>query len=200
MNSTLAYYSEKAEEYSSSTFEADMKFAHERFLFYLPKTGKILDFGCGSGRDSVFFAQKGYEVTAADGCAEMAAIASANTGMDVKVMRFDELDAENEYAGIWACAAILHLPYGELKDVIAKMLRALQPQGSFYASFKLGDGEREEGGRHFTDMNVARLGELLLQFDNCLPLDVWISHDVRPGRFTEKWINVVARKTAEPVR
>lgn len=67
---------------------------------------------------------------AADGSEEMCRAASAYTGIPVKRMLFEELDAENRYDGIWACASLLHLPAEKLPDVLRKIERALKP-GAF---------------------------------------------------------------------
>jgi hypothetical protein len=52
--------------------------------------------------------------------------ASEYTGIGVRKMLFQEFDATNCYDGIWACSSILHLPKAELRDVLAKMSRALK--------------------------------------------------------------------------
>ena len=68
----------------------------------LPVGSRILDFGCGSGRDTKYFLEKGYRVEATDGSAELCKLASAFTGIEVKEMLFQDLDASGKYKGIWA--------------------------------------------------------------------------------------------------
>ena len=80
---TLSYYDASGESYCSSTVNADMSAAWKRFSFFL-KRGRILDFGCGSGRDSLHFLSHGYEVEAWDGSEVMCRLASAYTGLDGK--------------------------------------------------------------------------------------------------------------------
>ncbi|MBO3282402.1 class I SAM-dependent methyltransferase, partial [Intestinimonas butyriciproducens] len=75
------------------------------------------DFGCGSGRDTKYFLNRGFQTEATDGSAELVKIASEYTGIQVKQMLFQELDENNIYDGIWACSSILHLTRGELTDV-----------------------------------------------------------------------------------
>ena len=191
---TLAYYEEHSDEYIEDTVDVSLKYCYERFLFYLPRTGKILDFGCGSGRDAKHFKELGYEVDAVDGSAAQAKAASAYLGQPVKVMRFDELDAQKEYEGIWACASILHCEWDELQEVMGKMIDALKVEGVIYSSFKLGDFEGYRGERYYTDLTVERLYRLLCGFENCLLLECWKSHDQRPGRFDEMWLNFIVRR------
>ena len=80
-----------------------------RFLNKLQQGANILDFGCGSGRDTRFFLEKGYSVDAIDGSAELCRLASKNTGINVRHMFFSELNEIEKYDGIWACASILHM-------------------------------------------------------------------------------------------
>ena len=110
MTTSVDYYNKNAKEYSSSTIGVDFSSTQERFLDYLPQHAKILDFGCGAGRDTKAFLEKGFDVDAVDGSEELCKIASLYTGIAVRQMFFQQLDAVAKYDGIWACASILHLP------------------------------------------------------------------------------------------
>lgn len=196
MGRTLDYYDRHAEAYRDDTVNVSMKYSYDRFLFYLPKTGRLLDFGCGSGRDAKYFMSRGFAVDAVDGSAVQAELTSAWLGQPVRVMDFADLSEENAYEGIWACASILHCPWDELQDVFAKMMKALKKEGVIYSSFKLGDFEGWRDERYYTDLTVERLFQLLKDFDNCLLLECWKSHDQRPGRFDEMWLNFIVRRIA----
>lgn len=121
MNHTIDYYNLNAENFIESTQNVDMHQAQDRFLRLLDENSSILDFGCGSGRDTKYFLNKGCRVTATDGSAELCRRASDFTGIEVKEMLFQELDDMGTYDGIWACSSILHLPKIELLPVICKM-------------------------------------------------------------------------------
>ncbi|MBQ6482792.1 MAG: methyltransferase domain-containing protein [Anaerolineaceae bacterium] len=71
MNQTLNYYAENAADFAASTVNVDFSATQERFLSMLPAGASILDFGCGSGRDTKAFLAQGYRVTAADGSPEL---------------------------------------------------------------------------------------------------------------------------------
>ena len=139
MDSTIDYYNLNAESFIENTQNVDMHLAQDRFLQLLNETASILDFGCGSGHDTRYFLDKGYQVTATDGSAEICRLASEFTGIEVKHMLFQELGEINSYDGIWACSSILHLPKNELLSVIRKMCVALKGSGIIYTSFKYGD-------------------------------------------------------------
>ena len=85
---TLDYYNKNSEEYFNSTLNVDMTNTYKPFLKLVPKDGKILDLGCGSGRDSMNFMKLGYEVTAVDGSKELAKKASVLLGKEVIVNTF----------------------------------------------------------------------------------------------------------------
>lgn len=188
---TLEFYNRNAEEFSASTLHVDFSETQERFLAKLQDGARILDFGCGSGRDSKYFQDRGYEVEAVDGSAELCRLASEYTGIEVKQMLFSDLDEVERYDGIWACASILHLQKRELGTVLGKMRDALKPSGVIYASFKYGNFEGERGGRYFTNFTEGAFSEFLEEVGGLSPAECWITGDVRPGRAEEKWLNVL---------
>ena len=109
VDDTLSYYNSKAKDFVSGTVDVAFTDIQDIFLEYIPVGGRILDFGCGSGRDTKYFLSKGYDVAATDGSEELCKIASEYAGVQVKQMLFEELNAIEEYDGIWACSSILHL-------------------------------------------------------------------------------------------
>ena len=139
MNQTINYYNLNAENFADRTQNVDTRLAQDRFLWLLDKNASIFDLGCGFGRDTKYFLEKGYTVTATDGSAELCKLASVFTGIEVKEMLFQDLDAVNINEGIWACASILHLPKKELVAVFQKMCNAVKDNGTIYTSFKYGD-------------------------------------------------------------
>ena len=169
--------------------------AQDRFLRLLDENASILDFGCGSGRDTKYFLDQGYQVTATDGSAELCRLASAFTGIEVKEMLFQELDDMGTYDGIWACSSILHLSKIELLPVICKMCMALKGSGVIYTSFKYSDFEGVRNGRYFTDFTEDSFKEFIAEIPELTIEEYWITGDVRPGRGDEKWLNLILRKS-----
>lgn len=194
MQRTLDYYNQNARDFVTDTRTVEFAHMQNRFLDKLPAGAKILDFGCGSGRDTKYFLDQGYEVKAVDGSKELCKIASEYTGITVQHMLFQELDAKEAYDGIWACASILHVPYGELKDIFVKMHQSLKAAGVIYTSFKYGTYEGDRGGRYYTDMTEETLAKLLKDVPGLVVEESWVTGDVRPGRGDEKWLNVMLRR------
>ena len=139
--STLDFYNENAKKYFDTTVAADMSKQYEMFLKYVHENGKILDFGCGSGRDSLNFKKLGYNVSAIDGSEELCKLAREYAGIDVKCMDFLDYEAKEKYDGIWACASLLHLKRLELINVLNELRKSLVQDGCLFVSLKNGDGE-----------------------------------------------------------
>lgn len=195
MDSTLKYYNQNADQFVQGTLSVDFKQTQDRFLAKLPADAYILDFGCGSGRDTKYFLENGYQVDAADGSEELCKIASDYTGIKVKQMLFEELCDVGKYDGIWACSSILHLSKDTLADVLKKMAAALKDSGVIYTSFKYGEFEGERNGRYFTDFTIEVFKEYMHEIPELQIEECWITGDVRPGRGEEKWLNLILRKS-----
>lgn len=194
MNQTLNYYNKNAKLFTEGTVNVDFTYTQNKFLDKLPSGASILDFGCGSGRDTKYFHEMGYEVEAIDGSEELCRFASEYSGVEVKHMYFQELSEVEKYDAIWACSSILHLSYEELVDVMFKMAVALKTNGIIYTSFKYGEFEGERNGRYFIDMTEERIENLLEKINGLKIEETWITSDVRPGRGKEKWLNLFLRK------
>lgn len=193
MNETKEYYQNNAQAFFDDTVNADISEQYDRFLKYIPNGGKILDFGCGSGRDAKAFLQKGYCVNAIDGSSELCRLASDYCGIPVKCMDFYDLPDTEKYDGIWACASLLHIPKNEMPIILSKMEKALTHNGIIYASFKLGDFEGNRNGRFFSDVNPVIFEEMISDVIGLVKVDEWFTEDVRPEKKTT-WYNVILRK------
>ncbi len=194
MNDTIAYYNENAAAFVEGTLDADMSYVRDLFLRYVKAGGLILDAGCGSGRDSLAFLAAGYEVDAFDASEEICRLASERLGFPVACRRFENLDGEAEYDGIWCCASLLHVRKADMANVMRRLARLLKPEGAIYVSFKKGEAERMKDGRFFNDMTIEAC-EKLLQDSGFEVLELYESGDVRPDRAEEKWVNAIGKRT-----
>ncbi len=196
MNITKQYYQDNAQDFFDSTVNADLSSHYDRFLRYVPEHGRILDFGCGSGRDSKAFLQRGYTVEAIDGSSEMCRLASDHCGIQVRCMDFLDLNEVEKYDAIWACASLLHVAKDLMSTVIIKMRDALVSTGVMYISFKFGNYEGERNGRFFFDVTPEVFSDLISRVFGLKVIEEWFTEDVRPEKETQ-WYNVILKKDIE---
>ena len=194
MDRTIEYYNKNAESFTAGTIAVEFTSTQDRFLELFPAGAFILDFGCGSGRDTKYFLSKGFQVDPIDGSAELCKIAEKTAGIPVKQMLFTELEEVEKYDGIWACSSILHLPKKELSDVLRRMQRAVKAGGYIYTSFKYGEFEGFRNERYFTDFTEKSFRDFIRDIPGIEIVEEWISADVRPGRGDEKWLNLIMLK------
>lgn len=190
---TLKYYQDNAQTFFDGTVNIDMSTLYETFTRHLAPGARVLDAGCGSGRDAKAFLDMGYQVEAFDASSAMVELAREHTGLPVQLMAFADVKWKEEFDGIWCCASLLHVPKLELPGVMRKLADALKPGGVWYVSFKYGDGEREIDGRRFTDMDEDDLNTLVSSLTAIEVGEVWLTQDKRPDR-KEIWVNGILRK------
>ena len=186
---TMDFYDANAASYVAETADVEFGPLQREFARRLPEGGRVLDLGCGSGRDSLAFLRAGLEVDAVDGSEQMVEAASGLTGLPVVHALFSDYEPQGPYDGIWACSSLLHVPVAELPDVISKYAQALAPGGTFYLSFKLGAHDGMRGVRWFTDLDEPALRALIAEVPGLEVDAVEITGDARPGRSGEKWLN-----------
>ncbi len=186
----LLFYQLNANTYIEETIHLDMERIREKFINLLPKGGHILDLGCGSGRDSRIFLDRGFRVTATDASPEMAAITGKFLGRDVIVQKAQELCDKEKYDAIWACASLLHIPKSEIPDTFKAITAALKPRGIWYMSFKQGNNERwDDRGRFFNDYSMQTLTGLLDKIDRIEIIDIYEKTAAGPYG-DECWLNI----------
>lgn len=194
---SIAYYDEHARLFFDDTAATRVDHLYARVLAHVPPGGRVLDAGCGSGRDALAFHQAGYQVQAFDGSASMIALAREHTGLAVRHLRFEAVEGPDAFGGgfdlVWASATLLHIPRAELVATTARLVRLLNPGGVLFASFKQGETEREKNGRRFTDMTEQMLADFIAAL-GLERLDLWSNGDSRPGREGEWWVSAVGRR------
>lgn len=190
---TLKYYQDNAQTFFDGTVNVDMSLLYETFTQHLAPGARVLDAGCGSGRDAKAFLKMGYQVEAFDASPAMVELAQEHTGLPVQLMTFADVDWKEEFDGIWCCASLLHVPTLELPEVMRRLADALKPGGVWYVSFKYGNGEREVDGRRFTDMDEVGLRALIRKIKKIEIFELWTTKDKRPNR-AEVWVNGVVGK------
>lgn len=194
MNKTIEYYNKNVELFVSSTKDVEFNKMQNMLLKYLKKGDYILDLGCGSGRDSKAFLEKGFKVVSVDGSEKLCNIVSSYIGQEVIFTTFQNFKSDIKFNGIWACASLLHLPYKDLKEVIKNLRNNLKEEGYFYLSFKYGEFEGERNGRYFTNMTEKKFRNLIKDILEYEIVEEKITSDARKGREEEKWLNIILKK------
>lgn len=193
MNTTIEYFNERAEHFFHDAFTISERSNQDRFLSHLEPGAHILDFGCGSGRDTAYFREKGFEVTPTDGSEGMCRYASEYLGTPVRTLEFNELDNVDRYDGIFCSASIMHIEYERLEELFPKMRRALHAGGILFASFKYGDTDGYLGKRYYTNMTERRLEGLLATYGSFETLEVGTFGNEHPDQPDFKWLYVILR-------
>jgi 2-polyprenyl-3-methyl-5-hydroxy-6-metoxy-1,4-benzoquinol methylase len=192
------FYELHADEYAKSTVGVDMSSVYDRFFEAIPSGAHIADAGCGSGRDARLFLQRGYRVTAFDGSSQMARIASEYTGHKCTVIRFQDIQFDQQFDAVWACASLLHVPKREMADVVSRLITALKPGGILYASFIEGETERiAANGRLYNSYTQDSFKALLGRFTSISQVSSWRSDENSLPPPRAPWLNFLI-KTATP--
>jgi SAM-dependent methyltransferase len=191
---TLRFYGNEAEAYTASGPGGPSRDL-EAFLRRLTPGCEILDLGCGGGRDAQVMASRGFIVDATDGSPEIAHQAAERTGLSVRVMRFDELEAIARYDAVWAHASLLHVPRPALPEMIERIFRALRPGGLHYTNFKCGpvDG-RDRLGRYY---NYCSGAELVGLYRASAPWEIVATDEYAAGSYQGEetlWTAITVRK------
>ncbi len=196
MEDTIRYYDENKDEYMQMwnvNFLKNVNFIYpDLFVGYLEKGAHILDLGCGSGRDSLHFTELGYDVTAIDASKEMCDLTAKICPAKVINMNFLDMNFDEEFDGIFACASLLHLNDEDLITCLKLCMKALKKGGMFYISFKYGEGSRFKGKRFFNDMTEERFAGFADKIDGLEIIELWKSE--RYGDHIP-FLNVLARKS-----
>ncbi|MBF0201832.1 MAG: class I SAM-dependent methyltransferase [Desulfamplus sp.] len=186
----MDYYDKNTEQFTESTINVDMGEIYKEFFAHLKKGATLLDAGCGPGRDTLEFLTRGYLVEAFDKSRTMAETARKKTGINVQCSTFEKFRGSDRFDGVWCCASLLHVPMQDLGSTIEKLFHTLKSKGIIYMSFKYGEGERWEQGRHFTYLTESSLAGITGKIRGMEEIRIWITDDLRPGR-TDKWLNAI---------
>jgi len=195
---TLEHYNQRAEAFRDGTRDHDVSqniaALLDRIEAMPPFT--ILDFGCGPGRDLKTFSSLGHRATGLEGSERFAEMARAESGCEVWQQDFLELDLPDaRFDGVFANAALFHVPSQELPRVLRQLHATLKDGGVLFSSNPR--GANEEGWHHgrygaYHDLEAWRLQMSAAEF-------VEIDHYYRPSGLTREqqpWLASVWRKPA----
>lgn len=143
---TIEDYNQRAEDFWKGTRDHDVSQNIATMLQYIEgeRPFKLLDFGCGPGRDLTVFVRLGHIATGLDGSPRFAAMARAHSGCEVWRQDFLKLDLpQNHFDGVFANATLFHVPSQELPRVLLELHACLKPRGVLFSSIP--HGRNEEG-------------------------------------------------------
>ncbi len=192
---TIAFYDAEADTYAAKARDVDLPPSFLRLVTALPPGGHVLDLGSGDGHYAHAFEARGFEVTAMDASAGLAAIASKNLRKPVRVARFDELEDVAEFDGVWAHASLHHAPVEALPDAIARIHRSLRPGGIFHMSVKTGKpAGRDRLGRFYSYPSRSTIDHALTHAGAWAETDFQTTHREGYDGVATDWIILFARK------
>lgn len=196
---TLASYSASAAEFWQGTRDHDVTQNYAAFLaacLHGKPAGTaldILDFGCGPGRDLLYFKSLGHRPVGLDGCADFCRMAREHSGCTVLQQNFLQLQLDAQsFDGIFANASLFHIPSGELPRVLRELHSALRADGVLFSSNPRGEGEGWAGARygHWMEFDASERYWREAGFEI-------VDHYYRPAgkpRAEQPWLALVSRK------
>jgi SAM-dependent methyltransferase len=141
---TLEHYDQRAEQFWEGTRAHDVGQNIAALLENIESEPPftILDFGCGPGRDLKVFAELRHIAVGLEGAPHFAAMARAHSGCDVWQQDFLKLALpDNRFDGVFANAALFHVPSQELPRVLLDLHACLKPGGVLFSSNPRGNNE-----------------------------------------------------------
>lgn len=201
---TISVYNAIAKDYAKKVEEYGPVPERDKFISFLPKGAKILDAGCGSGRDSRYFVSKGFNVMGVDLSEKLLEIAKQNNP-SITFFKQDlrKLDFPQEsFDGIWACASLHHLRRSEVPKVLKKFFSLLKPRGALFVLVKEGTGEEDvqeslSSGlpRHYVYYSLNELKKLLEDAGfSIVDIYTWREEERRSGRSDLVWVTSFSKK------
>lgn len=195
-------YNDTAIEYSKKTVKIQPEHKVEKFLSYLSPNDKLLDIGCGPGRDASYFVEKGFDVTGIDISSKMIQLAREEVPnatfelMDIEEMTFPE----NHFDAVWASASLLHVPKDKINSILKQIQRFVKEGGIIYLSLKKGEGEtltpdhRYGGVKKFWAYYQEEELLSLLKNEGFTVLEHDL-HDQSTSYQTHPWISVICKNS-----
>lgn len=194
--STLQFYEAHAEDYFDRTVLADLSPLYDAFLKHVRPGGRILDVGCGSGRDLKNFRARGFDPIGVDASHALIKKAAEFSGVMCLPMKFEEIDFDRCFDAVWACASLLHIPKSTIFSILQRLNRALVKDGALFVSVQIGEGEKVSAdGRYFVYYTPDELAAVLTKSGFSVT-EIWVSTDSLADREPIRWVNIIAHSTA----
>ena len=159
---TIEVYNRQVDDYVAMTENLEEEESVAAFVSLVKPAGKLLDLGCGPGNTAAYFQSLKFTVDAVDASAEMLRVAKSQFGVEARCAGFLDIDAEDEYDGVWANFSLLHASVSEFPVILSALYRATKPGGAFHIGMKTGEGAARDGlGRLYTYYSTDELQSAL---------------------------------------
>ncbi len=194
--STLGHYQSRAEDFWEGTREHDVSQNREALLRHLRTDGaaRILDLGCGPGRDLIAFAAAGHDPVGLDGAARFCEMARAHSGCEVLHQDFLALSLPDAgFDGIFANASLFHVPTQELPRVLSQLWTTLRPDGVLFASNPRGNNDEGFNGARYGSYHDHSSWQGMVTACGFVELEHYFRPPGRP-RAEQPWLATVYRK------
>lgn len=195
---TVRYYDDNAIAYEASTRYFDLTSLYAPFRENLRYGARILDAGCGVGRDTRYFIQNGFRVVSIDASKAMVKKCQEYPHAYCLRLSFEEIEFKESFDGIWACASLLHLTPNKARDAICSLTTALKAGGVIFLSLRKLHAKSHgwENGRYYQYYDLDSVSDLIQSDKRLSDIKIWetISHVTGDSGL---WLNVLARKKSD---
>jgi SAM-dependent methyltransferase len=198
LQNTLHFYSIQADNFADRTLSIDLSIHYKYFSKHVP-SGHILDLGCGTGRDSKSFLERGYSVTAMDGAPEMIARTIKETDGRCNAYLtalYDELSFRDQFDAVWAMASLVHVGDEDIFRVLSRIKDALKEGGIGYISVKEGTGSAiDNDGRFFNFYNLEKFIPLFSKLEDIEIIEHFnTKSETKNINECVSWLNIIFKK------
>lgn len=191
MNSTINYYNKNADAYIESTADVDFSDIYSRFLSYIPDGGRIMDLGCGSGRDVIWFRDHGYEAYGLDASRELVKRIEDEYDIPVFTGLIEEWTTSTLFDGVWCCASLMHLADNALEQFFGNLKWNLKPDGVLFMSVKSGiETGYDDKWRYLRNFTEKDIHEIIEHNRELKLSELWYTED-KLARDSFKWMNAI---------
>lgn len=189
---SISYYNKYHERFINDTVNLDMSNLYQNFESHLNTKAHILDLGCGCGRDSKYFMEQGYQVTAMDGSEKLVNYCNEILKVPAVQRTYEAFKTDLKFDGIWACASLLHVDRDVLPMMIQKYVNMMKNEGVFYMSFKEYKEDFEFEGRYFTCFTKKSMESLLSTIGNISIVSIIETPGIQNIKL--RWIGAIIKK------